>query len=660
MYAPLSVQPKYIELIRGAYFQIVTTGGPNTPDVSISYALLPMHKEDSSKKKNKTIEINSDGVIQAVELGQIKVVAKSIGNACLPFTDRTITLSEMSAFRCNSENRVPRVYSEDFLVVKVVELRSINLQTPLKSIRQGNEMPIFVMGNEFSLNPLNFGSCSHLKFTWKINDQQIASLHHPLLFSSKNTPENSDASEDLYPLFENSFSLRFLARKPGTVRVSVRVEFQQGYNTNPSLYLSDTIDIVVFDKAHFTHFPLAYLKFISPQFAAKNSKAQLELGQTRALLMSPGSQLQLKTNMDKLASKMSYDLAFPLDHAESKHCNNNTIVVSKEGLISVKHVSRHQLKHAHECLATVWVTVYLSENQNSKRQRLPYLIRVKPIVYSMLVVDKNSIVKISDSSFSRIRIDAKSLIRNRLVLNDAGIEMKWHVKYYDNLGELFDVVSLSNEYLINRNDLVDLSQLNANLFGLSYSSLYASDEQAVKGAGLASRNEKAENVGAASQISLLANAVENSFLTRTIKPGRFIMELTPFATSYTFSRDYVGLFVEQFDGSGRSETGRFDGIEANIGDIICLNQIDNDDDEDDDFDGESAQSASSEKPSWTSQTQSIVKLVGLSDSAFSYSHFGVCLNEGLDVLKKVCAFWFVLFVVSIFKIEILSQDYSKL
>ena len=40
IFAPLNVQPKYVELVRGANYQIVASGGPNTPDASIQYEMV--------------------------------------------------------------------------------------------------------------------------------------------------------------------------------------------------------------------------------------------------------------------------------------------------------------------------------------------------------------------------------------------------------------------------------------------------------------------------------------------------------------------------------------------------------------------------------------------------------------------------------------------
>ncbi len=54
------------------------------------------------------------------------------------------------------------------------------------------------------------------------------------------------------------------------------------------------------------------------------------------------------------------------------------------------------------------------------------------------------------------------LIRNRLNLNEPDIQMKWHVGYYDNLGDMFDVVSTNNNYTVNRNASIDLSKSSSS------------------------------------------------------------------------------------------------------------------------------------------------------------------------------------------------------
>ena len=63
-----------------------------------------------------------------------------------------------------------------------------------------------------------------------------------------------------------------------------------------------------------------------------------------------------------------------------------------------------------------------------------------------------------------IRLDKQSLLKNKLQLNSDGFKMQWHLKHYDDLGDLFDVVSANTRYTMNRNDLTDFSQINSNVF----------------------------------------------------------------------------------------------------------------------------------------------------------------------------------------------------
>ena len=72
----------------------------------------------------------------------------------------------------------------------------------------------------------------------------------------------------------------------------------------------------------------------------------------------------------------------------------------------------------------------------------------------MIKLIKNSIVRSSDLSIGKIRVDQMNLINNKLVISNQGIHIKFHVDYHDNLGDKFDMVSLNNKYILNRNDLV--------------------------------------------------------------------------------------------------------------------------------------------------------------------------------------------------------------
>ena len=61
-----------------------------------------------------------------------------------------------------------------------------------------------------------------------------------------------------------------------------------------------------------------------------------------------------------------------------------------------------------------------------------------------------------------------------LVLNN--VQMQWQLSYYDDLGDMFDVINTNSQYAISRNDLVDFSQLNKNLFVFN-AALGSSDEE---------------------------------------------------------------------------------------------------------------------------------------------------------------------------------------
>jgi nuclear pore complex protein Nup210 len=576
IYSPLRVEPKYIELIRGAFYQVITTGGPNSPEGSIRYELVESTKSDQYKN---IIEISSNGVVDALKIGQVKVLVKSVGMACVPNLSST-------GFGCNSENKKERIYSQDYFVVKVVELKSIHIQTPIKSIKQGNEMPIYLMANDLTLNPLNFASCKHLKYIWKISDPHVATLHHPLLFTSdyNSTSLTSTQNEEI---FENSFSLRFLARKSGHVKISVRIEFLNNYiSSNTKLAISDSIDLFVFEEAYFTHLPLSYYSFKYSKLSSRLLDVQTKVN-FNEILISPGSQFQVKTNLDKQAFKINYELRFYTDKLDdqffnNKYCNNNTITVSNEGMINVAWLNQYDLKNLQQCTVCLLVSLFIPNEPSKlqqqsknifKQQTLSFTIKVKPIVYSMIRLHKNTLLRTSDLSINKFRIDRKSLIKNKLILDNAGIQMKWHVKYYDNLGDAFDVVSLTNNYKLNRNDLVDFSKMNDNMFTLN-------QDDVIEDKQLKNKEEKISALSDGSNfknhLSLTANSYENSFLMKTVKQGIFIMELTPYASNLQKSKDYLGLLIGNLSESYQDQNLK---SKVSIGYITCLNGESLDEDE---------------------------------------------------------------------------------
>ena len=118
----------------------------------------------------------------------------------------------------------------------------------------------------------------------------------------------------------------------------------------------------------------------------------------------------------------------------------------------------------------------------------------------------------------------------------------------------------------------------------------------------------------------MANAVENSFIMRTLKPGHLIIELKPSSTSNQLeSLSYVGVFIGENLSTALTSNDQLD-IEAQIGDPICL---DNDYlieelDENANWDM---------KSNWQSFPAGIVHLI-------PKSLVGLCIREGKAIIKQ--------------------------
>lgn len=134
---------------------------------------------------------------------------------------------------------------------------------------------------------------------------------------------------DDYTLFDSSFSLRFKALQPGTVKLTIIIEVTDAKNGQKT-FLEDNIEVSVFEQAYFTHFTPAYYAFKNPGLAYSNKKHR---SAENSILMTPGAQFQVKTNLAKSTYKhnVNYQLAFFGQNEESflmtKFCNNNTIQV---------------------------------------------------------------------------------------------------------------------------------------------------------------------------------------------------------------------------------------------------------------------------------------------------------------------------------------------
>ena len=87
-------------------------------------------------------------------------------------------------------------------------------------------------------------------------------------------------------------------------------------------------------------------------------------------------------------------------------------------------LDQHELKNLQQCTVNLLVTLFIpnepskvqqqSKNIYNKQQTLSFTIKVKPVVYSMIKLNKNGLLKTSDLSINKLHIDRKSLIKNKL------------------------------------------------------------------------------------------------------------------------------------------------------------------------------------------------------------------------------------------------------
>jgi hypothetical protein len=567
IFSPLRVQPKRIELLKGAYYQMQTTGGPNTPDTSITYEYSTV---------DLVIQIKPNGIVKALEVGEVNVKVKAIGN-------QNGGLPQYDSFE---PKKTQKVYSQDDFIIAVVPLRNVHIQAPLKSIKRGNEMPIYLMCNDLTLSPLNFGSSDLLKYSWKVNDPQIGVLNHKLLLSNQYNVDSQSIS---------SFSFNFKALQTGSVKISVEVSY---FN---KVY-SDYIEIVVFDEGHFIHLPLSYLNAKSAnklQFDSFESVPNIN-----TMLVSPGSEFFVQTNLDHLGNRITYELRFfsRKEDDSIKYCNENSIQISSNGKISIKNLEKKNLKHFKEC--TIGLVAIIS-SADFAEQTIFYSIRVKPIAYTMLKL--KSIAKQAADSKFKYKLTSEVMLKNKFALLSEDIKMKWQFQFYDDLGDQFDMITTMNQFRINRNDLVDIMQLKALP---STGSLFS------------------ESLNLTS-LTQLTNMQDTQFSLKTLAEGRFIMELLPNNVQAVKSQDYLDLEMRDFQSESTENENQ---IQANVGDLICINQI-----------------TTTEHQNLTQIDQSnSIKLVPGTQSIY------VCLNEGRSSLRN--SFYYDVLVKPMEKVELVSKQ----
>jgi len=142
--------------------------------------------------------------------------------------------------------------------------------------------------------------------------------------------------------------------------------------------------------------------------------------------------------------------------------------------------------------------------------------------------------------------------------------------------------------------------------------------------------ENRNNKLTGSAISLSADSVEHSFVIRTIKSGRLIMQIIPFAAHLFDAKDYLSLIIADLGENDYIRNLDFvKRIEANIGDFMCLNEEISIEEEENSVNGKSES-----KKSWSSLSQNVVTLISTENENTHYTSIGFCVGVGQAILKK--------------------------
>ena len=415
--------------------------------------------------------------------------------------------------------------------------------------------------------------------------------------------------------------MRVVAHRVGTFKLSVRVHD----TTTPGAFFDASIDVHVFDEARFTH--------------PASDATRHEL-----VIMSPGSQYHVRTNLDKHAHKITYELRHfaPTTTTNSDQCDNDTLSVSASGLLTASPSTTGQ----RQCTAALLVTFYATDTGAlashaplspktsptqtnsqqlllSKQQSLVLSVHVRAIAYAMLELVDDSLLRharlVSATSPSvadvKLRVDERQLARASWSLSVRDrVQMRWLVAYYDETGDAFHVVSTAAKYTLNQPDMVRVER-----------------EQAVLGAAL----HYAPFLPPASiknQLVLLDQDEQagGSFRMKVARAGRLVVELQadvvahppPAATSTSqrqhqrhLFKDYIGLVVRTEQEQAAASDDRSEAetrVSANIGDLVCLAP---------------RQRAQQQQQLWSSQAPSVVRIAA--DSSFA-----ACLAEGSVLLLE--------------------------
>ena len=351
VFSPLKLDPQNITLVIGAKFQVTSIGGPES------------HAVEYVVQHPKTASSNGDGVVTGLTLGSTTV------------TGRAVSLDDQGQ---------KAVVSEDTVQVHVVKLDGIIIQSPVRRLKVGSDLPLQALGasDPLNQNPYAFGSAQpYLSFTWSINQPHLGELYNP--FSV-----NGVTSAGV-----NTAAMRLRAKKPGKISVILKVRISQNLQ-NPNQFqldkdaeFKDKLDIEIVDD----------LRLERPSLPENN------------VLMAVGSKYQLKTNKND-------GLSFQVLNGSAK-----LVTVDASGMLTAG------------MEPGVAVVLVKTKERNGMTHHLSLTVTVKRISFMMV----NAVAAFKPK-------DGKD---NVVVLSHLprGIHLPLELTFHDDVGSKFDAVRSSDD-----------------------------------------------------------------------------------------------------------------------------------------------------------------------------------------------------------------------
>ncbi|XP_060057445.1 nuclear pore membrane glycoprotein 210-like isoform X2 [Erinaceus europaeus] len=264
VFPPFRLVPEKVTLIPTNMIQVMSEGGPQ-PQSIIHFS------------------ISNQSVAVVNRRGQ--VTGKMVGTAVVHGTIQTV----------NEDTGKVIVFSQDEVLVEVVQLRAVRILAAATRLITATEMPVYVMGVTSTQTPFSFSNANPgLTFHWSMSKRDVLDLR----------PRHSEVFLQLPEVSNFAMVVHTKAAGRTSIRVTVHCTNSSSEQFEGNLSeLSDEVQILVFEK----------LQLFYPQC------------QPEKILMPMNSQLKLHTNRDGAAIVSSRVLkCFP---------NSSIIEEDGEGLL---------------------------------------------------------------------------------------------------------------------------------------------------------------------------------------------------------------------------------------------------------------------------------------------------------------------------------------